>query len=62
MYIKEYHDIRFYCFLCRAFDLDIKNRFKDYFEILLVNVVHLTINIFRVNTECAVKAETMGMS
>ena len=59
MYIKEYNVIRFYRFL---FDLDIKNRFKEYFEIWLVNAVHLTINIFRVNTECAVKAETMGMS
>ena len=28
------------------FDLNIKNRLKDYFEIRLVNVVHLTIKFF----------------
>ena len=44
------------------FDLNIKNRLKDYFEIWLVNVVHLKIKTFRVCTECALKAETMGMS
>ena len=66
MYIKEYNDIRFFYSYDvhgkHLFDIDIKNRNKDCFEIWLVNVVHLTINIFRVNAECAVKGETMGMS
>ena len=37
------------------------NDIRFYRLIRVVNVVHLAIHIFRMNTECAVKAETMGM-